>query len=120
MIQSNFITMDTGWQGLAVKFYTKYVLNFHSVPYIRGSGAGLACKTGGKLVQSEQTGENGGETMNESLFPVGVLLIVLGLPFLLIPLEHLQKVFRRMRSRTGTKVGGALLIAAGVVMMFLR
>ena len=54
------------------------------------------------------------------LFPVGVLLVVRGAPFLLIPLEKLQTVFKRMRSRTGTKVGGALLIAAGVLLMLWR
>ena len=54
------------------------------------------------------------------LFPVGVLLVVLGAPFLLSPLEKLQTVFKRMRSRTGTKVGGALLIAAGVLLMLWR
>ena len=51
------------------------------------------------------------------LFSVGVLLALVGGIFLLVPLDTLQKVFRRMRSKTGTKVGGAVLIAAGILLM---
>ena len=46
------------------------------------------------------------------MLAVGVLLIALGVVFLAVPLEQLQKVFRRMRSRIGTKIGGAVLVAA--------
>ena len=46
-------------------------------------------------------------------FSLGILFIVLGLIFLLIPLEKLQTVFRRMRSNVTTKIGGAVLLAAG-------
>ena len=45
------------------------------------------------------------------MLAVGVLLIALGVVFLAVPLEQLQKVFRRMRSRIGTKIGGAVLVA---------
>ncbi len=51
------------------------------------------------------------------LFSVGVLLALVGGIFLLVPLDTLQKAFRRMRSKTGTKVGGAVLIAAGILLM---
>ena len=44
------------------------------------------------------------------MLAVGVLLIALGVVFLAVPLEQLQKVFRRMRSRIGTKIGGAVLV----------
>ena len=47
-------------------------------------------------------------------FSLGILFIVLGLIFLLIPLEKLQTVFRRMRSNVTTKIGGAVLLAAGI------
>ena len=67
----------------------------------------------GKLVQSEQYTQNGGEEMG-GLFSVGVLLIIVGVLFLLIPLDMLRKVFRRMRSKMGTKVGGVVLILIGV------
>ncbi|MFQ7451171.1 MAG: hypothetical protein ACLRNQ_06740 [Flavonifractor plautii] len=30
--------------------------------------------------------------------------------------SELQKVFRRMRSRIGTKIGGAVLVAAGIAL----
>ena len=50
------------------------------------------------------------------MLAVGVLLIALGVVFLAVPLEQLQKVFRRMRSRIGTKIGGAVLVAAGIAL----
>ena len=53
----------------------------------------------------------------QGLIGVGVILLLAGLLFLLMPLEKLQKAFRRMRSRTGTKVGGAVLIAGGAAMI---
>ena len=52
------------------------------------------------------------------MLAVGVLLIALGVVFLAVPLEQLQKVFRRMRSRIGTKIGGAVLVAAGIALAF--
>ena len=58
---------------------------------------------------------NGGEGMT-GMLAVGVLLIALGVVFLAVPLEQLQKVFRRMRSRIGTKIGGAVLVAAGIAL----
>ena len=73
----------------------------------------------GKLVQSEQYKQNGGEEMG-GLFSVGVLLIIVGVLFLLIPLDMLRKVFRRMRSKMGTKVGGVVLIIAGIVLMLYK
>ena len=54
------------------------------------------------------------------LFSVGALLVIVGVLFLLIPLEKLRKVFRRMRSQTGTKVGGVVLIIGGIVLMFYK
>ena len=48
------------------------------------------------------------------MLAVGVLLIALGVVFLAVPLEQLQKVFRRMRSRIGTKIGGAGLVGGGI------
>ena len=56
-----------------------------------------------------------GEGMT-GMLAVGVLLIALGVVFLAVPLEQLQKVFRRMRSRIGTKIGGAVLVAAGIAL----
>lgn len=53
----------------------------------------------------------------QGLFAVGVILALMGLVFLLVPLEKLQRVFRRMRSRTGTKIGGVVLLAAGIALM---
>lgn len=50
---------------------------------------------------------------------LGILFIVLGLIFLLIPLEKLQTVFRRMRSNVTTKIGGAVLLAAGIASILL-
>ena len=73
----------------------------------------------GKLVQSGQYTQNGSEKMG-GLFSVGVLLVIVGVLFLLIPLEKLRKVFRRMRSQTGTKVGGVVLIIGGIVLMFYK
>ena len=77
----------------------------------------------GKLVQSEQYTQNGGEEMG-GLFSVGVLLIIVGVLLyvylLLIPLDMLRKVFRRMRSKMGTKVGGVVLIIAGIVLMLYK
>lgn len=52
-------------------------------------------------------------------FSLGILFIVLGLIFLLIPLEKLQVVFRRMRSNVTTKIGGAVLLAAGIVSILM-
>ncbi|WP_297199513.1 hypothetical protein [uncultured Flavonifractor sp.] len=52
-------------------------------------------------------------------FSLGILFIVLGLIFLLIPLEKLQTVFRRMRSNVTTKIGGAVLLAAGIASILL-
>lgn len=52
-------------------------------------------------------------------FSLGILFIALGLVFLLIPLEKLQVVFRRMRSNVTTKIGGAVLLAAGIASLFL-
>ena len=40
--------------------------------------------------------------------------------FLLVPLDTLQKAFRRMRSKMGTKVGGVVLIIAGIVLMLYK
>ena len=73
----------------------------------------------GKLVQSEQYTQNGGEEMG-GLFSVGVLLIIVGVLFLFITLDMLRKVFRRMRSKMGTKVGGVVLIIAGIVLMLYK
>ena len=73
----------------------------------------------GKLVQSEQYTQNGGEEMG-GLFSVGVLLIIVGVLFLFIPLDMLRKVFRRMRSKMGTRVDGVVLIIAGIVLMLYR
>ena len=52
-------------------------------------------------------------------FSLGILFIFLGLIFLLIPLEKLQTVFRRMRSNVTTKIGGAVLLAAGIASILL-
>ena len=52
-------------------------------------------------------------------FSLGILFIVLGLIFLLIPLKKLQTVFRRMRSNVTTKIGGAVLLAAGIASILL-
>ena len=52
-------------------------------------------------------------------FSLGILFIVLGLIFLLIPLEKLQTVFWRMRSNVTTKIGGAVLLAAGIASILL-
>ena len=54
------------------------------------------------------------------LFSVGVLLIIVGVLFLFITLDMLRKVFRRMRSKMGTKVGGVVLIIAGIVLMLYK
>ena len=48
------------------------------------------------------------------MLAVGVLLIALGVVFLAVPLEQLQKVFRGMRPRMVTKSGGGGLVAAGI------
>ncbi|MEQ2456278.1 hypothetical protein [Flavonifractor hominis] len=48
---------------------------------------------------------------------IGVLFLVLGGIFLLVPLPTLQKVFHRMRSKWGTKIGGGVLAVAGVAML---
>ena len=52
-------------------------------------------------------------------FSLGALFIILGLIFLLIPFEKPQTVFRRMRSSITTKVGGAVLLVAGIVTMIM-
>lgn len=52
-------------------------------------------------------------------FSLGILFIALGLVFLLIPLETLQTVFKRMRSSITTKVGGAVLLAAGIASIIM-
>lgn len=52
-------------------------------------------------------------------FSLGILFIALGLVFLLIPLEKLQVVFRRMRSNVTTKIGGAVLLAAGIASILM-
>ena len=52
-------------------------------------------------------------------FSLGALFIIPGLIFLLIPFEKLQTVFRRMRSSITTKVGGAVLLVAGIVTMIM-
>lgn len=48
---------------------------------------------------------------------IGVLFLILGAVFLLVPLSTLQKAFHRMRSKWGTKIGGVVLLAAGVAML---
>lgn len=48
---------------------------------------------------------------------VGVLLAVLGAFFLLMPYNKLHEVFRGMRSPVTTKVGGAVLLLAGMAMI---
>ena len=52
-------------------------------------------------------------------FSLGALFIILGVICLLIPFEKLQTVFRRMRSSITTKVGGAVLLVAGIVTMIM-
>ena len=52
-------------------------------------------------------------------FSLGALFIILGLIFLLVPFETLKTVFRRMRSSITTKVGGAVLLVAGIVTCLL-
>ncbi len=52
-------------------------------------------------------------------FPVGLFFIVIGLVFLLVPLEQLKKAFPRMRSPITTKIGGAVFLACGVAMVIL-
>ena len=47
-------------------------------------------------------------------FSLGILFIILGLIFLLIPLEKLRTVFRRMRSSVTTKIGGAVFVVMGI------
>ena len=49
---------------------------------------------------------------------MGVLLLALGVIFLVVPLPQLQKVFHRMRSKVTTKIGGGVLVAAGIAMLF--
>lgn len=48
---------------------------------------------------------------------VGILLAVLGAFFVLMPYEKLHEVFRGMRSSVTTKVGGAVLLIGGIVMI---
>lgn len=52
-------------------------------------------------------------------FSLGILLIILGLIFLLIPLEKLRTVFRRMRSSVTTKIGGAVFVVMGIMAFVL-
>lgn len=52
-------------------------------------------------------------------FSLGILFLILGLVFLLVPFEQLKTVFRRMRSSITTKVGGAVFLAAGIVSILL-
>ena len=52
-------------------------------------------------------------------FSLGALFIILGLIFLLVPCETLKTVFRRMRSSITTKVGGAVLLVAGIVTIIM-
>lgn len=52
-------------------------------------------------------------------FSLGILFLILGLVFLLVPFEKLKTVFRRMRSSITTKVGGAIFLAAGIVSILL-
>ena len=51
------------------------------------------------------------------LFSVGVLLIIVGVLFLFIPLDMLRKVFRRMRSKMGTRGGGGAWSTGGFLLM---
>ena len=48
---------------------------------------------------------------------VGILLAVLGAFFVLMPYENLHEVFRGMRSPVTTKVGGAVLLIGGIIMI---
>ena len=50
-------------------------------------------------------------------FTVGGFFVVVGLVFLLVPLEQLQKAFRHMRSKVTTKLGGAVFLALGLFMV---
>lgn len=62
------------------------------------------------------------ETAGEVLmayYSLGVLFIALGLVFLLVPMEQLKTVFRRMRSSVTTRIGGAVLLVAGIVSIIL-
>lgn len=52
-------------------------------------------------------------------FSVGIVLIILGLVFLLLPLEQLRKAFPRMRSPITTKIGGAVFLVGGIAMVIL-
>ena len=52
-------------------------------------------------------------------FSLGGLFIALGLVFVLGPFQTLKTVFKRMRSSVTTKVGGAVLLAAGVVTILM-
>ena len=48
---------------------------------------------------------------------VGILLAVLGAFFVLMPYEKLHEVFRGMRSPVTTKVGGAVLLIGGIILI---
>lgn len=50
---------------------------------------------------------------------LGILFLALGLIFLIVPFEKLKTVFRRMRHSVSTKIGGAVLAAAGVVTLLM-
>lgn len=52
-------------------------------------------------------------------FSLGILFLVVGLVFLLVPFDKLKTVFRRMRHSITTKVGGAIFLAAGIVSILL-
>lgn len=52
-------------------------------------------------------------------FSLGILFLVIGLVFLLVPFDKLKTVFRRMRHSITTKVGGVIFLAAGIVSIFL-
>ena len=51
---------------------------------------------------------------------IGILFVVMGLVFVLIPLEHLKKAFPRMRYSYTTKLGGAALLIAGLGLIISR
>lgn len=59
-----------------------------------------------------------GESMTAFL-SLGILFMILGLVFLIVPFEKLKMIFRRMRSNTTTKIGGGFLFITGVVTIIL-
>lgn len=50
---------------------------------------------------------------------LGILFLALGLIFLIVPFEKLKTVFRRMRHSITTKIGGGVLVAAGVATLLM-